>query len=291
MRPRVALPACGKEIAWYDNIPVLSWLSSRDVPRLRRADLAASTRWSSSPPPSSGSHGRGATVPRSRRSAGAVFGTLLLGHRHDRCARLHHPRRVHHRRRCSVIGLRAVSLAGSGSAGAHATPPASARRSASACSGLVGYGRDLALQGGRDGRRRHQDDGDGRRLRGLAGVLLTIFLGALVGQPGLRPARAHGPEEAGALRHLPRDRCRHCLPLRARLVQWYSATYLGVDAPGASHNVWHHPPRRDARLSRRATGDRRQPESRTPRRQPHARRGTERRAELQATSRVGAPHP
>ena len=42
VRPRSHCPACEKQIAWYDNIPVLSYLIlGGRVPALRRADLVA----------------------------------------------------------------------------------------------------------------------------------------------------------------------------------------------------------------------------------------------------------
>ena len=42
VRPRSHCPACEKQIAWYDNIPVLSYLLlARQVPALRRANPVA----------------------------------------------------------------------------------------------------------------------------------------------------------------------------------------------------------------------------------------------------------
>ncbi|RKZ16246.1 prepilin peptidase, partial [bacterium] len=43
VRPRSACPSCAATIAWYDNVPVLSWLMLRG--RCRRCDAGISPRY------------------------------------------------------------------------------------------------------------------------------------------------------------------------------------------------------------------------------------------------------
>ena len=51
VQPRSACPACGTEIAWYDNVPLVSYArAARPLPALRRAASAGATPPSSSPP-------------------------------------------------------------------------------------------------------------------------------------------------------------------------------------------------------------------------------------------------
>ncbi len=63
---------------------------------------------------------------------------------------------------------------------------------------------------------------------GWQGVLLTIFLGALVGSLDLRAAPARGEEEAGALRHLPRHRRGHRYEAGPAIFGWYGRYLTGA---------------------------------------------------------------
>ena len=81
---------------------------------------------------------------------------------------------------------------------------------------LVAVAGDLGLQAGCDGRRRHQDDGDGRRVRRVAGRPAHGVSGGADRQPHLRAAHPRRAQEAGALRDLSRPRCGGDLPGRSR---------------------------------------------------------------------------
>ena len=204
VRPRTHSPACGHAIAWYDNVPLLSWLLLRARCRHCRApisvqyplvELAVALVWA-------GSIGWQGLDPEA--VADAVFVTLLLG--------------------IALTDLKAyvipdaLSLGGTAAAIAYAFVPGGLAWWLGIAGAAVGYGvlwvvrwaGDLALRRGMIGgdelgsvleegeQPTTMGEVDLRMMAmvgaylGPVGVLLTIFLGALTGSLVFVPLRLAG---------------------------------------------------------------------------------------------------
>ena len=223
--PAVALPALRQPDRLVRQHPGgLVARPARQVPQLRAADLAAV------------SAGR----TRDRHHLG-VHGLALRSHarRAARRGLLHHPAR-HRWSPTRATTSSPTSSPSAASSSACVLTVAGATAMAGRCSrrrrhrrggrirpavgvGVVGT---WHVQAGGDGRRRHQDDGDGRRFVGWTGRAAHDLPRRAPRHGDLRAAHAHGTEEARALRHLPRHGRRRRVLFGPRLVQWYSVTYL-----------------------------------------------------------------
>ena len=206
IRPPSHCPRCGRGLAWYDNIPVVSWLLLRA--RCRGCGEPISMMYPLIELATAAHLGLHGVAPR-RHHRGAPGRRLRhhpARHRHDRRAAVHHSRRVHagvvwSSVCCSawLVGCRGCRTALIGAAVGFGLL------------WLVGTVGTWVFKEDAHGRRRHQDDGDGRRLRRLARSAAHHLPRGAGGQSRLRATVAHGPEEAGSLRHLPRDRSRDSL--------------------------------------------------------------------------------
>jgi leader peptidase (prepilin peptidase)/N-methyltransferase len=77
--PGVALPDCGREVRWYENVPVVSWLALAAGAAGAGSPSRRSTRpssWSTGLTWAAAAAGFGATLDGLRV---AVFATVLLG--------------------------------------------------------------------------------------------------------------------------------------------------------------------------------------------------------------------
>ena len=184
---RRAAPSAAAAFGWYENVPIVSWLALRGRCRgcgepisvqYPLIELATALIWAFMV----WRHGFGLEALR-----GAVFGTILLG--------------------IAMTDARAYiipdefSLGGLGPRACCSPWARACRRFGTALLGAaVGFGLlwlvavagQWVLQAGGDGRRRHQDDGDGRRLRRLAGDPAHDLSRGAPREPHLRAAVARG---------------------------------------------------------------------------------------------------
>ena len=247
--PALPLPRLRQAIAWYDNIPMVSWLVLRGRCRGCGARSPSSTRWSSWSPRSSGP-AMAASIGASSWQAlrGAVFFTILLGIALTDARSTSSPTNSPGR-----SGARVSCSASSPDCPTVASVAARRGQSDSPCSGWS------ARPGTRIFKEEAMGGGDIKMMAmvgaflGWQGVLLTIFLGALLGTPrSSSRCRSDRQEAAGALRRLPRSGRRGDLPVRASpSSRWYRDYLIAAVMRAAGCLA---PRRRWRRLPRAATG-------------------------------------
>jgi leader peptidase (prepilin peptidase)/N-methyltransferase len=92
VKPRSRCGDCGRTIAWYDNIPMVSWFLLKGRCRWCAPESPFNTRWLSSHRLHLGLDGGDDSCPEWQALRGAVFFTNPARHRPHRCEAIHHPR-------------------------------------------------------------------------------------------------------------------------------------------------------------------------------------------------------
>jgi leader peptidase (prepilin peptidase)/N-methyltransferase len=231
LRPRSRCPKCGKQIAWYDNIPVLSWLILRGKCRHCKqsistmyplVELATGIIWV---------YFVWLFGPSLAAVRAAVFFTLLLGILVSDARAYIIPDEF--TLGGLALGLILTAIGGfflSGTAGAwHGL-------GFSLIGGAVGFA-ILGLVGWLGGIIMKQDAMGGGDIKmmamvgvfvGWTGVLLTIFLGALIGTVVFLPLALIGRKKLVPFGIFLALGAGVAYLFGAKLVQWYSVTYLGA---------------------------------------------------------------
>ena len=203
VRPPSRCPRCGRSLSWYENVPVL-WLVLRGRCRgcglpiaiqYPLIELTVAVIWAAWP---------GGSVPASPRWRERCSSPSCSGSRSPTRGRTSFPtsspRRTGDRSGARGAGrMEPVPGRGPGGRGWLRPPLAG------------GHRRHLAVQAGSDGRRRHQDDGNDRRVRRLEERAAHRLSRRLAGQPHLRSSDPGRQQATGAVRHLPRARRRRVL--------------------------------------------------------------------------------
>jgi len=239
VRPRSRCPACGQPIAWYDNVPLLSWLALRARCRHCGApisiqyplvELAVALIWAGSVA------WRG---PTAAAASAATLATLLLGIAMTDVRHYIIPDLF------SVGGLAAGLLLAALPGGLPLWQAAAGAAFGYALLWLVRWVGDFALRRGliggkeldtvleEDEERTTMGEGDLRMLAmigsflGLSGVLLTVFLGALLGSLVFLPLRVVGKQLAVPFGIFLGVGALTALVVGPGLVAWYGAAVMG----------------------------------------------------------------
>ncbi len=220
--PRSRCPQCGNLIAWYDNIPVVSWLLLRarcrhcrlPIPaRYPLVEIATGVIWATA------ACYYGPSVEMLRA---AVFGTILLGIAITDAREYIIPDEFSVGG--TVIGL-AFALAGGALPIAHATLGA-----------VIGYVLlwIVAFLGKKAFGQDAMGGGDIKMMAmigaflGWSGVLLTLFLGALIGTVIFLPLRLAGREKLVPFGIFLAIGAAACWIGGPAIIEWYRVTWLGV---------------------------------------------------------------